>query len=153
MCRTPESLTRIRGIVAAIVVVALLPCEGLVATLQASTPPGQPTHRSSGSADPDQARRMVTHLGIGHHVVVKLRSGETVRGRVREIAEDHFVLDLERSGAPVGIAYGDVRQLGPILLQPARRSRGKRNGLALAVVLGGLFAMYKLQDCGNHSAC
>ncbi len=119
---THESLGTIRGIVTVIVVIALAPCGDLVATLQAATPPAQSTYRSSGSQNRDDARRVVMNLGVGRFVAVRLSSGQTVRGYIRDIAGDHFALLLDGMAAPTDIAYDDVRQLRPIP-QPVLRSR------------------------------
>ena len=146
----------IRGIVAVTIIIALFACGDLVAALQAATPPAQSTYRSTGAADPDEARRVVMYLGVGKHVMVKLSSGETVRGQIRGIADDHFVLRLEGSAAPADITYDDVRRLGPIPLQPVPQSRAstKRQiiiGAAAAVLL--MWGSYEIQGCRHHSAC
>jgi hypothetical protein len=107
-----------RGILTVIIIIALAPCGDLVATLQAATPPAQSTYQSSGSPNADEARRVVTKLGVGRYVEVQLSSGPTVRGYIREIADDHFALLLDGFVAPADIAYDDVRQLRPIP-QPA----------------------------------
>lgn len=87
--------------------------------------------------------------------MVTLSSGETVRGQIRGIADDHFVLLPEGSAAPADIAYGDVRQLGPIRLQPVPRSRASNKRQLIAVVLVVILAIvsYTVQGCGETSAC
>jgi len=82
-------------------------------------------------ADADQARRVAIQL-IGQPVTVTLSSSATVRGQIRDIADDYFVLLLDRTGAPVNIAYRDVRQLGPTL-QPVPRPGPNRAGSVIAV--------------------
>jgi len=139
---THESLGKIRGIVAAIIIIALFPCGDLVATLQAATPPAQSTYRSTGSANPDEARRVVMNLGVGRHVVVTLSSGETVRGQIRQIADDHFVLLLDGSAAPADITYDDVRQLGAILLQPPSRAYNILRLIGVVIVVTFVILMY-----------
>ena len=96
-------------IVAVLIILALAPWP--VAAGQHTS--GRKTYRSSGSPTPDEAHRVVNRLGVGEHVAVRLTSGETVRGHIRAIADDHFVLLLDRTAAPLDIAYSDVRQLGP----------------------------------------
>ncbi len=149
-----------RGIVTVIVIIALVPCGDLVATLQAATPPAQSTYQSSGSPNPDEVRRVVMNLGVGQHVAVTLRSGETVRGDVREIADDHFVLLLDRTTAPADIAYGDVRQLGPILqpvlLQPVPWwKRAPSKGVIVGIIVIAIleFVSYTVQGCSHTRAC
>lgn len=152
MSRSHESFGKIRLMVAVIGVIAVLPCKDLAA-LQAGPPPARSTHRSSGSSNPDHARRIVVNLGVGQEVVARLSSGETVRGRIREIAEDQFVVDLDWSATPAYIAYGDVRQLGPIVLQPSRRSHVKQGVIGVAIAVGAGIASYTIQGCSHHSAC
>ena len=78
----------------------------------------------------EQARRVAIQL-IGQPVTVKLSSSATVRGQIRDIADDYFALLLDRTGTPVNIAYRDVRQLGPIL-QPVPRPGPNRVGIVIA---------------------
>jgi len=82
------------------------------------------------SAGADQARRVAIQL-IGLHVAVKMSSSATVRGQIRDIADDYFVLLLDRTRAPVNIAYRDVQQLGPIL-HPVPRPGPNRVGIVIA---------------------
>ena len=136
---THESLGTLRGIVAMIIVVVLIPCGDLVVTLQAATPPEQSTDRSSGSQNPHEARRTAMQLGVGRYVAVKLSSGETVRGYILDIADDHFALLLDGMAAPADVAYGDVRRLRPIP-QPVPRSRAAlrgKTGMIIAVAYFG----------------
>ena len=58
-------------------------------------------------AGADQARHVAIHV-IGQPVTVKLSSSATVRGQIRDIADDYFVLLLDGTGAPVNIAYRDA---------------------------------------------
>jgi hypothetical protein len=149
-----------RGIVTLIIIIALVPCGDLVATLQAATPPAQSTYQSSGSPDPDEARRVVMNLGVGRYVDVQLSSGLTVRGYIREIADDHFALLLDGFAVPADIAYDDVRQLRPIrqpvLLQPVPKwkqapSKGEIVGIIVVLILAR--ASYVVQGCAHSSAC
>jgi hypothetical protein len=150
---THESLGTIRGIVTVIIVIALAPCGGLVATLQAAPRPAQSTYQSSGSPNPDDARRVVMNLGVGRYAAVKLSSGETERGYIRDIAGDHFALLLDGMAAPTDIAYVDVRQLRPIP-QPVLRSRAPlpvKIEKAASVVLIAGYLIVMAAACGHRS--
>ena len=59
-----------------------------------------------------EARRKTADLGVGTHVAVKLTSGETVRGNIQAINDDHLVLLLDRVARPTEIAYDNVRGIG-----------------------------------------
>ena len=154
MRRTDESLGKIRGIVTAVIIIALVPCGDLVVTLQAATPqPAQSTYQASGSPNPDDVRRVVMNLGVGRYVDVQLSSGLTVRGYIRKIADDHFAVLLDGFAAPADIAYDDVRQLRPIP-QPVLRSRQplplKIEKVVSVVLVTGFFVMAFVQ-CHNKS--
>jgi hypothetical protein len=151
---THESLGTIRGIVTVVVIIAVIPCGDLVATLQAATSqPAQSTYRSSGSPNPDEARRVVMNLGVGRYVDVQLRSGLTVRGYIRVSADDHFALLLDGMAVLADIAYDDVRQLRPIP-QPVLRSRAPLHPeitKAVSVVLITGFFVMAFAQCHNKS--
>ena len=150
---THERLGTIRGFVTAIIVIIPVACGDLVATLHAATPP-QSTYQSSGSPDPDEARRVVMNLGVGRYAAVRLSSGGTERGYIRDIAGDHFALLLDGMAAPTDIAYDDVRQLRSIP-QPVLRSRApvplKIAKAVSAVLIAGFFVM-AVATC-SHRSC
>ncbi len=131
----------------------LVPGEGLTATLQAATPPAQAIYQSSGSPNPDEARRVGMNLGVGRYVEVKLISSGTMRGYIRQIADDHFALLLDGMAAPTDIAYGDVRQLRPIpqlVLRPRAPSPVKIEKIVGWVVMGS-FLVFAFVECHNKS--
>ncbi len=145
-----------RGIVTATIIIALVPCGNLAVTLQAAPPPAQSTYQSSRSPDPDEARRVVMNLGVGRYVAVKLSSGGTMRGYIREIADDHFALLLDGMAAPTDIAYGDVRQLRPIpqlVLRPRAPSLSKIEKIEKVVgyVAFGSYLVTAFVVCHNKS--
>jgi len=153
MYRTHESLVATR-LVVVLVVFSLLPCGELMATLDAASP-AQSSHRWS-DADADQARRMVIDRGVGRHIDLRLRSGERLEGVVQEIADDYFVVMPNGGTSSIEIAYDEVRQIGPIVLQPSRRSSpGPGAGAMIAVVVGVLLAVfsYTVQGCSHSKAC
>ena len=150
---THEALDTIRGIVTAVIIIALAPCDCLVTTLRAATPPAQSTYQSSGSPSPDEAHRVVMNLGVGRYVAVKLSWGETVRGYIREIADDHFALLLEGMAAPADIAYDDVRQLRPIPQPVLRLQAPSLSKIARIVTWVALAAFFvtAFVECHNKS--
>jgi hypothetical protein len=130
--------------VTAMIVIAVVPSEDLMATLQAATPPAQSTYQSSGAPNPDDARRVVMNLGVGRYVDVQLSSGLTVRGYIREIADDHFALLLDGFASPADIAYDEVRQLRPIpqpFLRPQVPLPLKIEKVVSVALIAGYFVM------------
>ena len=139
--------------VTAMIVIALVPSEDLMATLQAATPPAQSTYQSSGAPNPDEARRVVMNLRVGRYVDVQLSSGLTVRGYIREIADDHFALLLDGFASPADIAYDDVRQLRPIpqlVLRPRVPSLSKIETIVGYVAFGS-YLVTAFVVCHNKS--
>ena len=103
----------------------------------------------------DEARRVVMNLGVGQHVAVETRSGETLRGDIRAIADDHFALRVDGTSVLVDIAYGDVQWVGPVpqlVPRPSRAPRAPSIGktLGIIVVLAYLGAM---AFCGQPGRC
>ncbi len=68
------------------------------------------SYRASGQPDPAEARRVVTALGIGNHITVKIAGGKKHHGQIQAIEPDHFTLELvEKVDSPtLQIAYRDV---------------------------------------------
>ena len=130
-----------RRVVMAILIISLIPCEGLMAA-QVTRP-----------SNPDEVHRVVMDLGVGRYVDMQLSSGLTVRGYIREIADDHFALLLEGMAAPADIAYDDVRQLRPIP-QPVLRLRAPSlSKIARIVTWVALAAFFvtAFVECHNKS--
>ena len=98
-----------------------------------------------------KARRVVTELGVGEHVVVKLTSNQTLRGHLRAITEDHFVLLLDQVARPLEIAYDEVQTVGP---NPEGTAVALWGGvIAAAVVFGYLVNKYGSRGgCGQAAA-
>ena len=142
-----------RGIVTATIIIALVSSGSLAVTLQAATPRAQSTYQSSRSPDPDEARRVVVNLGVRRYVDVQLSSGQTVRGYIREIADDHFALLLDGFASPADIAYDDVRQLRPfpqLVLRPRAPSLSKIEKIVGYVAFGS-FLVVAFVECHNKS--
>ena len=118
-----------RKVVAIMAVMSVFPCTDLVRSASAATPEqrAQLKQRVSDSQTPEQARRIVAGLGARRQVAVTLISGATLRGKVGEIGDDHFVLLLDRTATPAEIAYSQVQQVG------SGSDRGKHILLGIAV--------------------
>ena len=121
-----------RAIVTLVLMMALTPLGDLVVTLEAADP--QSTHRLFGSNVADRARRTLENLGVGAHIEVTLSRGDRIRGAIQEIRDDEFAVILDGTGARASVRYGDVQQLGPIVLQPIQRSPRESTALKVAGV-------------------
>jgi hypothetical protein len=130
-----------RDVVMAILIISLIPCEGLMAAQV--TPP----------SNPDEVHRVAMDLGVGRYVAVKLIASGTMRGYIRQIADDHFALLLDGMAAPTDIAYGDVRQLRPIsqlVLRSRAPSLSKVEKIVSEVAFGSFLVM-AFAKCHNKS--
>jgi hypothetical protein len=58
--------------------------------------------------DPAAAKRMVVQLGVGEHIMVKVSPTQKVRGYIRAVGEDHFVIQPDRQTTMLEIPYSDV---------------------------------------------
>ena len=102
-----------RRVVAMMAVMSLFPCADFVTCASAAIPEPRAklARRPSGSQHLEQARRFVAGIGDRRHVAVTLTSGATLRGQVREVNDDHFVLVIGRAASLTPIAYGEVQQI------------------------------------------
>jgi len=128
-------------VVMAILIISLIPCEGLTAA------------QMMGPSNPDEVHRVVMDLGVGRYVAVKLSSRETVRGYIHASADDHFALLLDGMAAPTDIAYDEVRQLRPIpqpFLRPQVPLPLKIEKVVSVALIAGFFVM-AFAECHNKS--
>ena len=79
----------------------------------------------------------VSKLGTGPaaHVEIKLRDKTKLKGYVHEIAEDHFVVIDDRTGAVTTVTYPQVKQI-----KGNNLSTGAKITITL-VIIGVLFAI------------
>jgi hypothetical protein len=85
--------------------------------------------------------------GVGQHIDAILESGEIIRGEIREIADDHFVVLLDGTGALADITYDRVRQIGPIVMHGRKSFRAPTTRDVIetvAVVIGALLVFPRL---------
>lgn len=91
------------------------------------------TYKSKGSVDQDEARRVVTALGVGRHIMVKTAGGQEYHGRILAIGSESFTLLPDNQRTPVQVAYDDTFQLGPNLSKGAKIAIGV--GVAVLVFI------------------
>jgi len=105
-------MIRPRKFVATLALLSMCPC----AELWAAASPTEPDKNAQlaarlSAAQSEVPRRIQTASGGQRLVAVKLTTGATLRGRVREIADDHFVLLLARTATPAAIAFDQVEKV------------------------------------------
>ena len=69
--------------------------------------------KASGPPKVTEAKRVAAGLGAGRHVAVKMTSGQTFRGHIQTVHEEHLVLLRDQATIPIDIAYEEVQALGP----------------------------------------
>ena len=100
------------------------------------------TYKASGPPNVTAVRRVAAGLGAGRHVAVKVTSGQTFRGHIQAVHEEHLVLLRDRATIPIDIAYDEVQALGPNLSTAAKNAIWIGAGMTaliviLAVVISG----------------
>ncbi len=65
-------------------------------------------YQASGQTDPAEAKRVISALGVGRYVEVKLADKKKLRGRVQSIEQDHVVLLPEHSDTAARIPYTEI---------------------------------------------
>ena len=78
------------------------------------------TYKASGPPNVAEVRRVAAGLGAGRHVAVKVTSGQTWRGHIQAVHEEHLVLLRDRTTTPIDVAYDEVQALGPNLSRTAK---------------------------------
>ena len=141
-----------RNMVVALTIVALLPFDGIVPSLHANSAEEQSICRSAYSKEAMRACRIVNELGTGRHVEATLIRGERIRGEIRQIADDYFVVILHGTVTPLSIAYVHVRTLRPLGPQPTVSARRRWIRIAYGVFLGAMYVVH-IVDCSKGKAC
>jgi ribosome maturation factor RimP len=94
-------------------------------------------YRSDGGPDPVAAHRVAVALGPGHHVLTRVRSGETYRGHIEKIDLQEFTIQLDRTRQLVVIPYAQIDHLEQNL------SRAAKIAIAAAAIgVGVLVVIY-----------
>jgi glucose-6-phosphate dehydrogenase assembly protein OpcA len=90
-----------------------------------------PVRAQKGSLSADEVRAQIAKLGTGPKAVVRvtLADKRKAQGWVSAVAEDHFTLTDEKSGAATTITYSEVKQVKSL-----KPSKGLIAVVAVAVV-------------------
>lgn len=65
-------------------------------------------YKAEGHPDPVAAKRMVVQLGVGEHIMVQTGPDTKLRGHIREIHDDHFVILPDQQNAGVQVPYQSI---------------------------------------------
>ncbi len=93
------------------------------------------TYKASGPPNATAVRRVAAGLGAGRHVAVKVTSGQTFRGHIQAVHEEHLVLLRDRATIPIDIAYDEVQALGPNLSTNAKNAIWIGVGVTALIVI------------------
>ena len=93
------------------------------------------TYKASGLLNVTEVRRVAAGLGAGRHVAVKVTSGQTFRGHIQAVHEEHLVLLRDRATIPIDIAYDEVQALGPNLSTAAKNAIWIGAGVTALIVI------------------
>jgi hypothetical protein len=122
-----------RRIVAIVAAISVFPCADVVTSASAQTPQQKTLERRVSTSAQLERQRLIVSL-VDRQVAIKLVSGETMRGSVREIRGDRFLLRVDPTRTSSEIAFRDV--------QEAAAGQEKRKRIILAVVIAaGLAAI------------
>lgn len=78
------------------------------------------TYDASRHADVIEARRVITALGAGRHIVLKTTKNQEYHGNIQSIEADHFTMLPDAQTSPIWIAYSEVAAAGPNLSKGAK---------------------------------
>jgi ribosome maturation factor RimP len=65
-------------------------------------------YKAEDAPDAAAAKRMVVQLGVGEHIMVKVSPTQKVRGHIREIHDDHFVVAPDGQKETLQVPYNSV---------------------------------------------
>jgi len=100
------------------------------------------TYNGSRGADSIEARRVITALGAGKHVVVRTAEKQEYHGNIQSIEPDHFMMLPDTQTAPVRIAYSEVTAAGPNLSKGAKITIIALIGVAVTVAVIAIIAVH-----------
>jgi hypothetical protein len=99
--------------------------------------PVKRVYRAGKNPDPAGARGVAMALGEGRHVVTRLHTRKTYRGRIEAINETQFSIRLDHNKGLMTIPYADVAYLEQNLSKRAKILIGI--GVGIGAVLAALF--------------
>jgi ribosome maturation factor RimP len=91
------------------------------------------TYKATGQPDSIEVRRVVSELGVGHHIMVKTTAGKEYHGNILSVDTEQFTVLPDHQAVPVEIAYSQALRMGPNL------SKGGK--IAIVVVVGLVIAL------------
>jgi ribosome maturation factor RimP len=68
-------------------------------------------YKAEGTPDPDAARRMVVQLGVGEHIMVQVSPTQKIRGHIREIGDDHFIIHPDGQASALQVPYSSIHKV------------------------------------------
>ena len=82
-----------------------------------------------------KARERIESTGAGERVEVKLRDGTKVKGRIGELADEHFTVVDRKTGAETAVRYEQVKSV-------QNRFIPKRLKVASLVIIGAVTPVF-----------
>lgn len=83
-------------------------------------------YKTDSTPDPVAAKRMVVQLGVGEHIMVKVSPTEKVRGHIREIHDNHFVIQPDGQHQGREVPYNSIHKV----------NKNLSFGATIAIVVG-----------------
>ena len=83
-------------------------------------------YKTDSTPDPVVAKRMVVQLGVGEHIMVKVSPTEKVRGHIREIHDNHFVIQPDGQSQGREVPYDSIHKV----------NKNLSFGATIAIVVG-----------------
>jgi ribosome maturation factor RimP len=65
-------------------------------------------YKAEAAPDGAAAKRMVVQLGVGEHIMVKVSPTEKVRGHIRAIQDDHFLIQPDGQTDTMAVPYDSI---------------------------------------------
>lgn len=90
-------------------------------------------YKAEDNPDAAAAKRMVVQLGIGEHIMVKVGPTQKVRGHIRQIDDDYFVIQPDGQTQTLQVPYNHIPKVNKNLSLGAKIAIV--GGIAAAVVL------------------
>ncbi len=90
-------------------------------------------YKAEDNPDAAAAKRMVVQLGIGEHIMVKVGPTQQVRGHIRQIDNDYFVIQPDGQTQTLQVPYNNILKVNKNLSLGAKIAIV--GGIAAAVVL------------------
>jgi hypothetical protein len=83
-------------------------------------------YKTEGVPDAAAAKRMVVQLGVDKHIMVKVSPTQKVRGHIREIHDDYFVVQPDGQTETLQVPYKNIRKV----------NKNLSFGATIAIVIG-----------------